>query len=107
MRTSDRTLGCISYMSAMEAANNRLERAIERLDAAIASRAERKQALPLDSPKEAALRADLETLRGDNQRLMEALKKAEEQHAAMRTAGQTVAARLEDAVGRLRTLLQD
>ncbi len=53
-----------------------------------------------------SLRADLETLKSEQARLNEALKDARENYAAMRVVNEAVAGRLDDAIGKLRAILE-
>ena len=101
-------------MSELKKASDRLERAVERLDKALANgrlSARDAHAAALASAianverERDALRADLDALRLERAQLAQALADAREQQAASRQANEAVAERLDDAIGSLRAIL--
>ena len=101
-------------MSELKKASDRLERAVERLDKALANDrlAVRDAPTPALASTIAAvererdsLRADLDALRLERAQLAQALADARERQAATRQANEAVAERLDDAIGSLRVIL--
>ena len=101
-------------MSELKKASDRLERAIERLDKALANgrpTAEDARSPALASTiaaverERASLRADVDALKLERAQLAQALADARERQAATRQANEAVAERLDDAIGSLRVIL--
>ena len=101
-------------MSELKKASDRLERAVERLDKALANGrpAARDAHTPALASTIAAvererdsLRANLDALRLERAQLAQALADARERQAATRQANEAVAERLDDAIGSLRVIL--
>ena len=101
-------------MSELKRASDRLERAVERLDKALANGRQSAQgahAAVLASTVAAgererdSLRADIDALRLERAQLAQALADARERQAAQRRANEAVAERLDDAIGSLRVIL--
>ena len=101
-------------MSDLKRASTRLERAVDRLDKALANGRSSAQAPhgPATASAVAAvererdsLRSDVEGLRSERARLAQALEEAREGQAATRRANEAVAERLDDAIGSLRAIL--
>ena len=101
-------------MSDLKKASARLERAVDRLDKALANghaSAEGTHA-PVTASAMAAvegerdtLRADVAGLRSERARLARAVDDARQRQDAARQANEAVAERLDDAIGSLRTIL--
>ena len=101
-------------MSDLKKASDRLERAVERLDKALANgrlTARDPHAAALASTivgverERDTLRADVDALRLERAQLAQALADARERQAAARQANEAVAERLDDAIGSLRAIL--
>ena len=101
-------------MSELKKASDRLERAIERLDKALANdrpSARDSHAAALASTVAAvererdSLRANLDAFRLERAQLAKSLADARERQAATRQANEAVAERLDDAIGSLRVIL--
>ena len=101
-------------MSELKKASDRLERAVERLDKALANG--RPSARDAHTPALAStiaavererdlLHADLDALRLERAQLARALADARQHQAATRQANEAVAERLDDAIGSLRVIL--
>ena len=101
-------------MSELKKASDRLERAVERLDKALANG--RPSARDAHTPALAStiaavererdsLHADIDALRLERAQLARALADARQHQAATRQANEAVAERLDDAIGSLRVIL--
>jgi len=101
-------------MSELKKASDRLEQAVDRLDAALANGnlpAQRERppamanAIAAAERERDSLLADLEALRLERARLARALVEARESQTAARQTNEAVAERLDDAIGSLRAIL--
>ena len=101
-------------MYELKKASARLERAVERLDKALANGHPSagdedgpmvESAIAATERERDSLRADLDSLRSERGRLVRALEDARERQAATRQANEAVAERLDDAIGSLRAIL--
>lgn len=86
-------------MSTTNEAEERLDRALEAIEKAIA------KGLALAGEKAEKLAAEVATLKADNARLNATLKEAEGDNAALRQVTDTVAARLDGTIGALQSAL--
>jgi chromosome segregation ATPase len=86
-------------MSKISKAGERLEQAVERLEAAIAKSASS------TSERDQNLGTELATLKADNERLSAALKVVEADYAALRKVTDTVSSRLDGTIGDLQSML--
>ena len=102
-------------MSPIKTATSRLEKAIDRLDKA--ARKSQEEAGAQDAAKLAerltkaeaerkGLDTDLIALKSDHKKLSAALREAHENYASTRLVNDTVAGRLDDAIGEIKTLLE-
>jgi multidrug resistance efflux pump len=86
-------------MSKNSNAGERLEQAVERLEAAVAKSA------ASTSERDQNVGAELATLKADNERLSAALKMVEADYAALRQVTDTVSSRLDGTIGALQSML--
>ena len=102
------------FMSELKKASDRLEQAVDRLDAALANgnlSAQRERppamanAIAAAERERDSLLADLEALRLERTRLARALVEARESQTVARQTNEAVAERLDDAIGSLRAIL--
>ena len=102
-------------MSDLKKASVRLERAVDRLDRALADGHPSAQdarppavagAIAAVERERDSLRADLQTLRLEQAHLTRALEEARQRHVATRQTNEAVAERLDDAIGSLRAILR-
>ncbi len=83
-------------MKSFDKARDRLDKAIDRLEAAAAN-------LPAASNGD----ADIEALRAERDRLAATLDDMQRKHADLHTASEAVSMRLDSAIGRMRSVLEE
>ena len=96
-------------MADMESAKEKLERAIERLESAVGSVAERQTEGPnlADVQQERSRGAsELSTLRAEHEELGRRYSVSQEDNAALEQAVNRVSERLDATIGRLRSVLE-
>lgn len=90
-------------MSSLDAAARRLQRALDRLESAVARGARLEGG---DGPADAALVAEVEALRAECARLNEALEEARREHQQLRRVTDQVAERLDGTIAEIDELLE-
>ena len=102
-------------MGKLEKASTRLQMAVERLDKVLSGTAGDSLAgqvsnlstsLASAEGERDSLRADLDGLRAEHDKLHKALREAQENYAAMQVVNEAVAGRLDGAIGGLRKMLE-
>jgi hypothetical protein len=102
-------------MATLDEARTRLEKAVEQLDGAITTSlqdsagddpAARAAALEKLESERDEMKRNAETLRADHNKLSLALREAQENYAAAQVVNEAVAGRLDEALTRLKTVLE-
>lgn len=102
-------------MAKLEEAAGRLDKALNRLGAAVETQRQRCRSLGLrPAPEQLAaveherdnLRAELERLRVDHRKLSAALHEAQENYAAAQVVNEAVAGRLDITIGQIKSMLE-
>ena len=102
-------------MATLDEARTRLEKAVEQLDGAITaslqgnggdSPAARAAAMEKLESERDELKRNTDALRADHDKLSTALREAQENYAAAQVVNEAVAGRLDEALGRLKTMLE-
>ena len=102
-------------MATLQEARTRLEKAVEKLDGAIATSlqgrdgddpAARAAAMEKLESERDELKRNGESLRADHDKLSVALREAQENYAAAQVVNEAVAGRLDEALERLKTILE-